>query len=721
MPYLLTPRCLHSAIALWASLMLFQSAGADETDRYAGRVEALVGGERVVLTALSSHYDIKVRGDVVNVALTQSFSNPFSRALNATYLFPLNRQAAVHRMKMLVGDELVEAVIKEKQEAQRSFDQAKREGKAAALLTQHRPNQFTQKVANLLPGQLMQITIEYNQVLSKVDGAYQLVVPMVVGPRYEPRSGYTNSPVEDEPTVYSAQTDVVLGAPALPEGRLTYPQIDQTLPTYPSAAGVHIDSTGVKPRVSLSLDLETPLALRRVNSDTHVLAVREISSTQQMIEFDAGQVLDDRDFVLRYRFDGEAMNSGLMTHWDVDDGGYFNLLIEPPSEPGLAAKLPREMVFLLDCSGSMNGLPMRASKAFVVEALSQLTAEDTFRIIRFSDRATEFSSQPLPATAENIRAGKQYIQGLYGSGGTEMSSGIRQALQGSITFGRVRNVVFLTDGYIGNEIEILRLVRARLGEGRLFAFGVGTAVNRYLLSELGRVGRGFTRYFDPTKDEQTQAEVVRDLAARLKVPVLRDVQIDWGALQVSEVLPNELPDLYAGQSIRVTGRYGGYQQGELTISGIASNENGAYAAEWTQPVTLPDVSVADSQDSASLRRVWARTKVADLMHRYTTPIPVQDRTNVEKQLRQQITDIGLQYALATQWTSFVAVARQIQNYDPQNNVSASVAVPKVAGVSQLAYPNTGYAAPEPGTWLTLFASLFIGLWVFRRYGAKRAI
>lgn len=666
----------------------------------AGSIEAEMDGQRVLLAALQSRYDVTVRGDVVNVALTQTFENPYSKPLNARYLFPLNKDAAVHAMTMYVGDEIIQARIQEKQQAQQTFKQAKQAGKAATLLSQHRPNMFTQKVANLMPGQPIKVVIEYTHLVPKVDGAFELVVPMVVGPRFQP-AGAGRPPA-------SGDAEHPAGVDQAGPGKWVLEQ----LPDYPVAAGVHVPATVVGERVSLDLMLETPLPLGAVSSDTHPLLIQDVSSTQQEIRFAAGKVLDNRDFVLRYQMAAQRVDAGLLSHWQSGEGGYFSLLIEPPADLTEASIVSREMVFLLDCSGSMSGAPMQASKAFMLQALRGLRADDTFRIIRFSDAATEFSTRPLPATPANIAAGIAYTRGLYGSGGTMMSSGIRQALSGAMPADVVRNVVFLTDGYIGNEASVLELVEQLRGDTRLFAFGVGSGVNRYLLSELGRVGHGFTRYFDPTRDAESTAQIAAQLAARLQTPVLTNLHIDWGALPVTDVLPRRLPDLYAGDTLRVTGRFTQPAAGNVLISGRSRGQ----AAQIKRAFHL-----GDGTERSAIRRVWARTAIAEHMHSFITPMSLRRDGISNSRLQAAVTELGLSYGLATRWTSFVAVSRRVYNADPATNADADVALPQVAGVSQHAYSQpalTGFGTPEPGMLLGLLTAL-LAIFTFRYW--RRAL
>jgi Ca-activated chloride channel family protein len=375
------------------------------------------------------------------------------------------------------------------------------------------------------------------------------------------------------------------------------------------------------------------------------------------------------------------------------------------------------MVFVLDCSGSMHGLPMDASKAFMRAALRRLRPTDSFRIIRFSDAATEFSAQPLPATPKNIQAGLRYTDALNGEGGTEMSTGIGQALAPPVPAGALRIVTFLTDGYIGNEAEILKLLQTHLGDARLYAFGVGTGVNRYLLSEMGRVGRGFTRYMDPTEDLE---KVAGELADRLQSPVLTDIQIDWGGMEISEQSPDRLSDLFAGQSLRIQGRYGRPGKHEITVRGLVQGR----PASLPLQIELPEAST----EGEAVPMIWARSLIGDLQYQLTTGAhqPGNESVNADA-LKQRITELGLNFALVTPWTAFVAVSEKIYNPNPASTPTLPAPVAQVKGTTERAYGEpaapittaavfTGGGAPEPAALfgLALMALLLVGFRVRER-------
>jgi Ca-activated chloride channel family protein len=688
-------------------------------DDLGGRIEAQVNGKAVTFPLLKTDIDADVQGDLATVTVTQTFANPLPQAVHATYLFPLNETAAVNAMQMEVGDERIQAKIHRIEEARATFEKAKGEGRSAALLIQHRPNMFTQNIANLIPGLPIKVTLTYAQTVPRVDGAYELVVPLVVGPRYQPE-GAGVAPGETEPKGgvqhWNANTSVAGAATATAtavDSQRRYGQWEvEQLPAYPPVFELNAPEQIDPERVGLVIHLNAGMTIKTIESQTHPINTQTREHGRAEVQLASGRTLDNRDFVLRYTLAGARTQAGLLAYRD-QRGGYFSLLLEPPQVPADTEITPREMVFVLDCSGSMDGLPIEASKAFMRAALRKLRPTDSFRIIRFSDGATEFSAQPLPATPANIQAGLRYTDALRGEGGTEMSTGIRQALAPPVPTGAIRIVTFLTDGYIGNEAQILKLLADDLNGARLYAFGVGTGVNRYLLSEMGRVGRGFTRYMDPTEDQE---KVAGELADRLQSPVLTDIEIDWGGMEVSEQSPARVPDLFAGQSLRLQGRYNRPGPHEITIRGLVQGR----PATLPLKIELPETST----EGEAVPIIWARSLISDLQYQLTTGARQAgaDASNNDM-LKQRITDLGLKFALVTPWTAFVAVSEKIYNANPQATPTLPVAVAQVKGTTENAYGEpaapivqgqhvvfTGHGGPEPDVWfgLVLMALLLAG-------------
>jgi Ca-activated chloride channel family protein len=664
-------------------------SGAPDAPLAGGSVQAEVDGRTVPFPLLKTDAAVHIDGDLATVELVQTFDNPLNQPVHARYIFPLPPNAAVHAMKLVTGDQVVRGVVQRKAEAQATFDAAQRAGKQAALLTQHRPNVFSQQVAHLVPGQPITVEISYAHVVPKRDGAYHFHFPMVVGPRYLPADRSTDG---DPPPLQVGQWN---------------------LPASPPVGGLSAPPAAIDPeRVHIEVHLDGGRAVRGLSSPSHGLDVQRPSAAARVVRLASGRTIDNQDFVLHYRLSDDHAASVGATAWRDPEGeadGVVSLLVEPPAGAPEAQVTPREMVFVLDCSGSMHGEPMDASKRFMRRALETLRPGDHFRVIRFSDSASAFNAHPLPATPENLRRASTFIDQLEGQGGTEMTWGIRAALDPAPIPGAMRIVVFLTDGYIGNDVDVVRMVRARRGETRLFSFGIGRSVNRYLLEEMARAGRGLARFVRPEEDAEGAAD---RLAERLRAPYLTDVAVDWGKAPVFDATPARLPDLFLGESVRVLARYrcstGGADCGthRVTVRGRVAG----------QPVSLPlDVTLPRSApDADALPIVWARGQIADRMHTYLTPgLEPAARETVQ----EEVVQLGLTHQLVTQWTSFVAVADRVVNPAPEAVARADVAVPQVSGVSQHAYPQfSGSGAPEPHEYAAMLL-LMLMAWMATRAGA----
>ena len=654
-------------------------AHAFDPEEIGGAVEAEIDGKLIQFPSLKTDIEAEIKGDLANVKVIQVFENPTHVPLHARYLFPLNRNSAVHAMTMAVGDELIQAQIKRKEEAKATFEKAKTEGKAASLLTQHRPNMFEQKIANLMPGLPITVTLEYTQYVPKIDGAYELVVPLVVGPRYEPAGTGAAPVLQDEGVAYEAKSS----------SRSSFGQWElENTAAYPDVTGLSLPDVIDAERVSIKLALESGIPIQSVSSSTHAIAVTG-EETQKAIALRKDRIIDNADFVLRYVLAGEETQTGFLAT-RTEKGGYFSLLIEPPELPKENQISAREMVFVLDTSGSMSGEPIAASKTFMRHAMKNLRSGDTFRIIRFSNNASEYMSVPVRATKDNIADGLNYVDSLDAGGGTEIPEAISQAFSVAAPPNTLRIVVFLTDGYIGYESTVLKQIASLIGDARIYAFGVGTSVNRYLLEEMGRQGRGFARFIDPTEDVQ---DVAISLAKKLNAPMLTDISIDWGDLDVSDVTPDRIPDLFAGNSLRVQGRFTGQGSHVLRVNGKVQGRSAVLPLQ----VTLPAAN--DNARDRAIPLNWARSQIGDLMRYLNTPRDVRQIADTDDQLKERVVRLGLDFSLMTQWTSFVAVSRKIVNKAPENVKTASVPLPMVKGVSALAYPQSfsGGSVPEPAT------------------------
>ncbi|MDA0373778.1 MAG: VIT domain-containing protein [Planctomycetota bacterium] len=554
-----------------------------------------------------------IRGDVTlniaSVQVTQAFHNPFGAKIEAVYVFPLPQSAAVSDFLMVLGERRIRGIVREREEAERIYQAARNQGYHASLLSQERPNVFTQKVANIQPGEKIDVEITYFQTLEWREGAFEMVVPTVVGPRFNPpgSTGGVGAVAEGEERSSGQTTEV------------TY--LD------PNRAGMH--------RLTLEVDVDCGAELAFASCDSHPTTVTKTESGRTHIALRDGEDVPNRDFVLRYAPAGDGFRGAVAVHDDPATGyRYFAALVQPPEVDVDAAPQPREMIFVVDCSGSMSGEPMAACKRTMRRCLERLRPTDTFQIIRFSDAASSMSRAPLAATPANVRTGLAYVDRLTTDGGTMMERGIRAALGQEAEAGRRRIVTFMTDGYIGNERDILRAVHENVGQARIFSFGVGSSTNRYLLERMADVGRGVAAYIPLDTDARAEIDA---LYARIERPTLADLRFDWHGAAVHDVEPRALPDLFAGRPLMIHGRV----KGELPASITLEGKIGAKPYRFDLPIGAPIQHPA-------LVKLWARSRIRSLSDAMAiSPQP--------DEFRPQVMELALEHGLASAFTSFVAV------------------------------------------------------------------
>jgi Ca-activated chloride channel homolog len=692
-----------AALVATLALLVPARAALPELESMSGSVIAVVDGKELRLPLLKADYDVEIDGDIARISLRQTFANPTASPLNATYLFPLNQKAAIHAMRMRLDGQTIVAKIQRKEEARKTFEKAKAEGKAASLLTQHRPNMFTQDIAHLMPGKQVEITIDYVQNVPKIDEAYELVVPMVVGPRYERAEDSRIASVSD-PDLYGSDA-LSPGVSASTAGAEVVSRwhVDK-LPSYPQVAGLNAPGEIDHDRVSMSLSFRSPVPISAIWSSTHAITVSE-DNDRKFVRFATGRTIDNRDFVLRYDLSAQHdVRAGLSSYFDGEREGYLSLLIEPPKIAADKMIGQRELVFVLDTSGSMSGLPMQASKTFMNAAIKSLRPNDYVRILRFSNGTSAFANAPVLATEENKRAALRYVAGLSASGGTELRQAVNAAFDTRQPANTTRIVVFLTDGYIGDERKVLSTISARIGDARIYAFGVGNAVNRFLLDAMAQEGRGYAGYVPVGEDAH---EVAETLAARLKTPLLTDISIDWNGLAIQDQSPAKIPDLFSGRSVRVMGRYS--KGGKHTIY-IKGHVNGR-AATLPLEIDLTTETMGSDEATDALPIIWAREQIFDKNRAYTLG------GGQNEGLKQEITQLGLTYSLQSRFTSFVAVSEETMNLDPASAGYRNIPVPQVSGVAASAYPSlnlSGSSTPEPEGILGLMVVLMALVARFRR-------
>ena len=568
------------------------------------------------------HTDVKaeISGFISRVVVTQQFENPFPEKIEAVYTFPLPQNAAVDDMTMIVGERTIRGKILPREEAQAVYKAARSAGQVASLLDQERPNIFTQSVANIRPGEQVKITISYVETLNYVNGAYEFMFPMVVGPRYVPGEAKQ----ESQGKGFAPDTDQVPDA-----SRIT-----------PKAAAAG-ERSGHD--ISLQVALDAGLIIDKIDSKTHPTDIQRPDAHSALLRLKDEVTIPNKDFILRYDVAGEAIQDALLTHRS-EKGGYFTLILQPPERVTAEDVTPKELVFVLDTSGSMQGFPIEKAKETMKLALDSLYPADTFNLITFSGDTRILFPEPVPATPANLKKAEALLSGTEGSGGTEMMTAIKAALDPSDDQSHIRIVCFMTDGYVGNDMEIISEVKKHQN-ARVFSFGIGSAVNRFLLDKMAEAGRGEVEYVGLNDDGSAAA---RRFHERVRSPLLTDIAIEWNNLPVADVYPQRIPDLFAAKPLIIKGRFTAAGRGTIRLKGKMAGSD--FVRDI--PVEFPE-TMASHDVLASL---WARARIDDLMGQDFSG--AQSGT-MRPDLKKTITQLGIEYRLMTQFTSFVAVEERV--------------------------------------------------------------
>jgi Ca-activated chloride channel family protein len=606
----------------------------------------------------------KIAGNVSRVEVTQTFANPFDQPLEAIYVFPLPDEAGVDDMEIKVGDRIIRGTIKQRQEAQKIYQQAKQAGKTAGLLEQQRDNIFTQSLANIKPGEKIEVTIRYTESLKFAGGNYEFVFPMVVALRYN---------------------DSQTGSGNIPDAaQISLPTLAQ------STSGQNIGVT---------VEIEAGVPIQNLSSPSHKIHTTQDGRTLR-VELDKQDAIPNKDLILRYQVAGKETQTTVLSQAD-ERGGHFATYLIPAVAYQSNQIVPKDVIFLIDTSGSQSGAPMAQSKALMRRFIKGLNPDDTFTIIDFSDTATALSKTPLQNTPQNREKAIAYVNRLDANGGTELLNGINTVLNfPPAEAGRLRSVVLLTDGLIGDDNTVIAQVQKKLKPGnRLYSFGVGSSVNRFLIDRLAEVGRGTSqviRYDEPTD------KAVEQFFQQINNPVLTNIEVKWqGGGKAPEIYPLRSPDLFASQPLVLHGRKPDRSSGNLLITGIAA---GGQRYQKTIGVEF------DGGGNPAIAQLWGRAKIKDLMDR------MYGRETTSGV--QQVTNTALQYRLLSKYTAFVAVTQDVR-VNPSGK-KMQVPVPALTPDGMQA-PSSSVAVPEPSQLLgNLTAIAALGMYVAWRKSTKRS-
>jgi Ca-activated chloride channel homolog len=616
----------------------------------------------------STTVDVRIVGIIADVVVTQRYRNEGKRPIEARYVFPGGTRAAVNAMTVKLGDRVLTAKIREKQAARVEYESAKREGKTAALLDQQRENVFQMNVANILPGDDVAVELHYSELIVPEDGRYEFVFPTVVGPRYN-----------GGPATGSGKAEPWISMPVL-------------------HAGVESPAT-----FALHATLSSPIGIREVTSGTHVLDVKRNTERNgdggsERVDVDLAKsqgATNDRDVIIDYRLAGDAIQSGVLLEKGGDEN-FFLAMVEPPKAVAATQIVPRDYVFVLDISGSMHGYPLDTAKTLLRRLVGGLRPTDTFNVLTFSGDNSILAPHSLPASAANVEAAIRVVDRQSGGGSTELIPALKRTLKLPKDSDRSRTIVVITDGYVTVEHEAFQLVRDNLDRANLFAFGIGTSVNRLLIEGLARAGQGEPFVVTTSSEAGPAADRFRKM---IEAPVLTNVHVRFdgtAGFEPYDVEPKAIGDLFGSRPVVVFGKWRGKPVGKLVIEGLTANGN------YRGDVRLD----GEPAQADTLRQLWARSRVASLTD--------QQKLDGNDDAAAAITTLGLKYGLLTAYTSFIAVDEVVRTSATATPVDMPSPMP--SGVSDLAVGAEVPSTPEAPLSEMLAVALFVfaAAWVVHR-------
>ncbi len=600
-------------------------------------------GKTEQLPLLHTEAEVNISGVMADVLVAQVYKNNGDTPIEATYLFPASTNAAVYAMKMTIGNRTIDAKIEEKAKARADYEQAKEEGKRASLLEQQRPNVFQMNVANIMPGDTIKVQMSYAELLVPNEGVYEFVYPTVVGPRYA-----------SDPKANADNNDQWVSNPYLKEGKKAPYTFD------------------------LSIGLRTAIPINSVKAQDHKINVNFNGDQEAIIELDDSESDGgNRDFILQYALEGEQIQDGLLLY-EGEDENFFLMMMEPPARVEQTQIVPREYIFIVDVSGSMRGYPLDVSKQLLRNLIGNLQPYEKFNVLFFASGSSFLSERSIPATPANIEKAVNEVGFKQGSGGTNLLSALQTALAVPKDEGYSRSFIIATDGYVSVEHEAFDLIRENLGEANFFSFGIGKSVNRQLVEGMARAGMGepFIVY------EQKNADEVADrLRKYIQTPVLTNIELSFEDMDVYDVEPIRVPDLMAERPIVVFGKY--KEAGKFGLVKVQGLDG--MGRKYLSRLSM--VTAEKSDKNKALRNLWARHKIKSLSD--------YNYLGEDEEKANEVTQLGLNYNLLTNYTSFVAIDSEVVNAEGDSE-SVKQPLPLPDGVSNSAVGGSGYAAKTTG-------------------------
>lgn len=563
---------------------------------------------------LNTNLDMRVSGFINRAHLTQMFHNGSDDWVEGIYVFPLPENAAVDHLRIRIGERVIEGHIQEKKQARQTYERAKVRGQRATLVEQERPNMFTTSVANIGPYEKIVVEIEYQQPLSYDQGKFSLRIPLAITPRYIPGIAMA----QDWPTMATPGHGYAPPTSQVPDAdRITPPVIaDQK----------------INP-VSVHIELDAGFALNRIKSTYHPVTIEDHGEGRYTINLAAGQVPSDHDFELTWEPEaGSAPQTALFCERVGEDWYYMGLVLPPQANTPHTKTLAREVIYVIDTSGSMGGVSIRQARAALLLALKRLRHGDYFNVIQFNSVTSQLFDAPKPANQLNLALASNYVRSLEAGGGTEMMGAMQQALAAQDEASRLRQVIFLTDGAVGNEDALFEYIRHHLGNSRLFTVGIGSAPNSHFMNKAAQFGRGKFTYIGNVNEV---ASKMQTLFAKLDSPLMRDLALRVAA-DGFELSPAHLPDLYEGEPLFFSARSRS-DSGELLLTGMRQD------APWQARLSLQQ-----GRTGEGIAQWWARDQIESLLD------SVHDGADADS-VRRQVIDLALQHHMVSKYTSLVAV------------------------------------------------------------------
>jgi Ca-activated chloride channel family protein len=569
--------------------------------------------DTINLPIKATNVEVNIAGIIADVSVKQIYINNSPNVIEAVYVFPGSSQSAVYAMNMKIGSRVLEAKIKEKEEARAIYDQAKLEGKTASLLVQHRPNVFQMDVANILPGDTIIVEFRYTETVTAIDGEYKFLFPRIVGPRYTT--------------------------------------------TNETWAGQHFAEENANVGFNIKINIQSPIPIKEIIADSLKVNINKEDKRRAEITLDDSEKkLNKEDIVIKYRLRGDNVESGIMTY-EHGDENFFLLMMEPPKKVKKEQIPPREYIIIMDVSGSMSGYPIETSKTLLKKLAESFDSTDVFNIVQFAAGNDAFAPKSVPATKTNLKLAYKFIDQPSGNGGTELLSGLKTAFNLRVDSGYSTTFIIATDGFVTVEQQAFNFIRKNLNSANVFCFGIGTSVNHFFIEGVAYAGMGEAYV---VSDENEADKVTDGLIEKIKYPVLTNIKAEFEGAEIYDIEPSAIHDVFSNRPVILYGKYKGKVDGKIIISGKSGKKK--FQEEF---------KLQNGEENKALRYLWARNRIkylSDYAFYFEDPYP--SANNITPERKQKIIDLGLKYNLLTNYTSFVAVDTMVRTM-PESGADAN--------------------------------------------------